>query len=296
MADAIPLREPDGGEGEAHIHLILEDYGERLRELESSGKKTIIKRITEDAGAVALLLGLILTVASVYDVFVVQPRSAKIAAISQFNEAVNAAAKTREDLIKDQAGTENRSLRLQLVSSATPQILNDIATAKALLGRLGDEDVGIPQLSILINESFTAGDIKSAGVFANRAVNNPYATLFEHSEAMRFQGRYHFLSNQPVEARAAYQAALDALADEGFAGARAFDLSDWAFGEYYLGQCAAGEEIIKRFRSELGSPRLSNEQRTDLVASLKSSLEPYRAPPQPCASSVPIDSLLAGDS
>ena len=86
----------------------------------------ILKKFSENIGAVGLALGLILSTASLYDVFIRKPEADRISALSQFNHAVSSAAKTRQELIQmSQSG--DAATRLAVSSMATPRILNDIS-------------------------------------------------------------------------------------------------------------------------------------------------------------------------
>lgn len=140
----------------------IQSFDSRISELEKGDKKGPFKSLTENAGSVGLLLGLILTLASLYDVFVAKPEADRISAIAQFNQAVNSAIQIRQELIQQSQTNSDQGYRLALMSLATPRILNSIATAKAILPELPDKDVGVPQLITLITESVTAGDLDSA--------------------------------------------------------------------------------------------------------------------------------------
>src|SRR5690349_4749571 len=76
--------------------LLFQSLDARLQALEGE-KKSLMKRISENASLSALFLGLVLSCASLYDVFIAKPEAARIAAVSAFNDAINRAAKTRQD-------------------------------------------------------------------------------------------------------------------------------------------------------------------------------------------------------
>src|SRR5882757_3869287 len=160
--------------------LTLEGLDARVAQLESTPKSPF-KRLTENAAAVALFLGLAITVSSVYDTFVSKPRQDEIARLSQFNQALNSAASTVEDLIKAQA-TVPRAVLLQLQSAARPQIQNNISTATAILAELDDKDVQIPQLEILSQSAYDAGDLENAEKLAARGVGKKDVSPFLHAD------------------------------------------------------------------------------------------------------------------
>jgi hypothetical protein len=93
--------EPHGDSEETSALLLLARNQEtRLAKLEETQKKTLFARLTEDAGAIALLLGLLLTVTSLYNILVTQPAADRIADISAFNKAVIAATERQQQVLK----------------------------------------------------------------------------------------------------------------------------------------------------------------------------------------------------
>ena len=228
------------------ILLMLKSQEARIAQLEIGAKKTIFKRLTESASVSALLLGLILTFVSLREAFVTKPEADRISRLSNFNQAVNSAAQKRQEQIRLQIQNPDPQLQLAMASATTNQILNDISTARAILRDLSDRDVGVSQLTVLISESFTAGDIESAGTFVTRAVNLTGLTPFERSEALRFEGRYFFVKGDFAKVRQSYIAALSALGNSSsFAAARAYDLADLIPMEYSYGDCEnAGADLL----------------------------------------------------
>ena len=87
-------------------------------------EKSPFKKLTESASASALFLGLVLTFVSLHDAFISKPAADRISRLSQFNQAVNAAAKARQELATLQMQTADPQLRLAVASIVTPQILN----------------------------------------------------------------------------------------------------------------------------------------------------------------------------
>src|SRR5216684_3026066 len=108
--------------------LLVAGLQARVEKLESEGNKTLLKAITTSASTSALLLGLVLTFASLHDVFVAKPEADRISRVSQFNQAVNSAAKTRQELVQLQMQTTDHKLQLAAAQMATPRVLNDIST------------------------------------------------------------------------------------------------------------------------------------------------------------------------
>lgn len=266
---------PVAGSGDTGpILLLVSGLDTRLIALESNSKKSGMKKLLENAGAVGLILGLILTLSSLYDVFVRKPEADRIAAISQFNQAVNSAAKTRQDLLQAQGA--DMSVRLAMASMATPRILNDISTAKALLPTLDAKDVGIPQLLILIYESMTSGDLASAEIFTRRAVAKTDATPSMQSEAKRYEGKYFFYSGNFQAGRQSFERALSLLGDVPItAAARSFVLSDLISTEFLYGDCGHVEKDIERLASLLGTQMISLEVKMQMTASIVLQIEQF---------------------
>lgn len=261
----------------------------RARVIKEQEEKSLLKRFSENIGAVGLAIGIVLSVASLYDVFVRKPEADRISALSQFNQAVSSAAKIRQELIQmSQSG--DAATRLAISSMATPRILNDISTARALLPELRGEDVGIPQLLILINESMTAGDNSSAEHFIAQALAKKNLTPYMAAEARRYSGRYLFVMGKPVEGRKMYLEASNVLGDSHTArAAKAFNLADLIGIQYAVGYCDALEVDIADFKNIINLQGISFEVRAQLVGAIKSQLNQYSG--QRCGRPINIDDL-----
>jgi hypothetical protein len=265
MQDMVSPQENSGG-----ILEMLRSQEARLVKLEDESKTTFWKRMTTSASTSALFLGLVLTFASLYDTFVSKPEADRISRISQFNQAVNAAAKTRQEILQSPGDPK---VQMAIQSEAVPQILNDISTARAMLRDLASDDVGVPQLTILIYEAFTAGDIVAAKEFVARAVAKTDVTPYLHSEAKRYEGRMYFLTGDPVHGRQSYQEALSALGDSQFVAAqRAYDLGDLVLIEYQTGTCEHAETDLKSFVETVRGPDVPQQSRLQLLAVVRSQL------------------------
>src|ERR1700730_1820903 len=95
---------PDDSENESTPAqlLLIQDLQNRIRKLEGESKRSLVKQLTTSASATALILGLILTGHSIWNAFVVQAKVDRISRVTQFNQAVSSAAKTRQE--NDQLG------------------------------------------------------------------------------------------------------------------------------------------------------------------------------------------------
>jgi hypothetical protein len=271
------------------VLLMQESQHARITSLENPAKKSLFKVITESGSASALFLGLILTFVSLREAFVTKPEADRILRLSQFNQAVNSAAKTHQTVIQSQ--TTDPQQQLAMMSIATPQILNDISTARALLRGLDNSDVGIPQLIVLVSGAFTAGDLESAKSFVDRAVSKQDATAFLRSEAKRYEGKYFFLGNKPVQARQSFETALSILGDSpGVAAARAFVLSDLVPLEFVFGDCATAAADLQRLADALKLPQVYPQQRLQMASTVKGRLLQLRG--QRCPPPENLDTLL----
>lgn len=264
----------------------------RVVNLEGAANKTTFKKLTESASASALLLGLILSFVSLHEAFVTKPQTDRIARLSQFNQAVNSAAKLRQELAQAQAQTADPKLQLVLASAATPQILNDISTARAMLRNLDNADVGIPQLIILINEGFQTGDLDSVKSFVARAVSKAEVSPYLRSEAKRYEGKYLFFTGEPHKGRQSFKEAIEHLGTSpGGAAARAYVLGDLVIAEYAFGDCGIAAADLQSFQDLLKAPQITAEARLQMATTVRSQLEPFQG--HRCPAVVGLDNLAS---
>jgi hypothetical protein len=253
--------------------LALQSQEARIKALEKPPERSLLKRLSENATAVALFLGLVLTFGSLRDTFWTKPEADRISRISQFNQAVNSAAKLRQELILSQSQITDKATQLAILSMVTPQILNDVSTAKAIARDLENKDIGISQLIILISEAFTAGDVESVKEFVALAVAKTDVSPFLKSEAKRYEGKYLFATGNPNKARESFETALSDLGDSpAVAAARAFVLMDLVGLEYSFGDCGHAREDLGAFASALRSPYLAVQPRAQMAYGMKSQL------------------------
>jgi hypothetical protein len=216
-----------------------------------------------------LLLGVVLSAFSLYDIVIRKPEADRIAAITQFNQAVNSAAKTRQDLIQAN-NSADQAQRLAVMSMATPRILNDVATAKALLPTLEPDDVGVPQLLILITEAMTAGDLASAESFIARALSIKNLTPLMKSEALRYRGKFQFVSGDATSGRASYREAISSLGlGLAASGARAYALADLIGMQLAVRACGHIAADMRELAETLHSPGVSVEVRAQIAATVR---------------------------
>ena len=256
--------------------LLVAGLQARVEKLESEGNKTLLKAITTSASTSALLLGLVLTFASLHDVFVAKPEADRISRVSQFNQAVNSAAKTRQELVQLQMQTTDHKLQLAAAQMATPRVLNDISTARAILRDLGDADIGIPQLTVLTSEAFTAGDWDSARVFVERAVAKKDASPFLRSEAKRYEAKYYYAEGQAAHGRQSFEDALTVIGDgQVSAAARAYILADFAMMERTFGDCPHSVSVLERFAVAVKAPGVFADARAQLFDTVSAQINQW---------------------
>jgi hypothetical protein len=277
-----PFQDKPNGSADALL-LLVGSLRARIEKLEGEGAKTLLKTITTSASTSALILGLVLTFSSLYDVFIAKPEADRISRISQFNQAVNSAAKTRQELVQLQMQTADHKLQFIAARFATPRVLNDISTARAILRDLGDKDVGIPQLIVLISEAFTAGDLESARIFVERAVGKTDASPYLRSEAKRNEAKYFYVTGQIVRGRLSFESAISIAGDA--PAQRADLLADFAVMERNAGDCPTTQAVLDRFVAALNAPGVPADARAQLVETASAFLQqwPQEACPLPAS-------------
>ncbi len=252
------------------VLLQLKDILTRVERIEVGEKKSFFKSITTSASTSALFLGLVLTFATMYDTFVSKPEADRVTRIGEFNKAVNAAAKTRQELVQFQLQTMDSNAKLMVATMITPQIANNISTARAILRDLKQEDVEIPQLIVLMFEAFSMGDLVSAKAFVERAVGKKDVAPFLRSEALRYEGKYYFLLGKPDQARQSFEAAIKVLGDaKETASVRAFVLADLSVLEYQSGDCNQAVASLERTLALTRSQSVPRPVQLQISASLK---------------------------
>jgi hypothetical protein len=255
------------------VSLMLESLHKRVAHLERPDT-SFMKRLTENAGAIALFLGLVLTLASLYDIVFAKPAADRVEAIGKFNQAVNSAAQVRQEMLEMQLQTRDPVLQMTVAAMATPRALNNISTARSLLPDLDDSDIGIPQLIVLISESFTTGDLVSAGEFIDRAVKQTDATPYLRSEALRYQGRFLFLKGEAAQGRITFADAIAQLGESpGSAAQRAYILADFISVEFVFGDCNSVEQSIERLVTLLNAPGVTSDARRQIGTTLHGQLQ-----------------------
>jgi hypothetical protein len=252
----------DNGTAFDHESLVastLNTFDARLKQLEKPEEKTRLARIQKNASFVALVVGILLSVISLFDVFWSKPREALFRDIEEFNKSVNAVANLRQNMIQVQFQSNHPQMIFAMNSMVTPQVLANIQYATALLPRLG-EHAGIPQLIVLISEAMNIYDWKSAGILVDRAVAAKNVVPSLQSEAQRYKARLMFFTGKMQEGRKAYEDALNVLRNEsafGINGTRAYIAADWAIAEFSMGECGAGNERIRQFIEFAQHPQIS---------------------------------------
>lgn len=268
-----PQIAPATASPEDAILLTLKSIEARVTKLEEPPKKNILKRLTESASASALFLGLVLTFASMYDVFVLRPETDRITRLSKFNEAVNSAAKLRQDVVVSQLQSTNPQVQIAIASAVQPQILNNISTARAMLHDIKNADIGISQLIILISEALNTGDTESAKSFVTLAVSKTDVTLYLRSEAKRYEGKYFFAVGRPEDARKSFEAAQAVFGKTpASAMSRAFIQSDLVLFEYAVGDCNKAQEQFNELVEMLKGPGVIPVARQQMASTVKGQL------------------------
>jgi hypothetical protein len=245
----------------------------RLRRLPRRGPapegEELTKRASDLGGLAALFLGLVLTVSTLYDVFVRRPEADRVSALSQFNASVNAAAKIRQELIQLQAQSVDPAVRLDTASMATPRILNELSTARALLPGLAADDVRVSQLLILISEAMQIGDLESAGTFLERALKQKRPTRTDMAEALRYQGKYLFMKGDENAARDSFHRSVAAHGTEPLtATARAYAMADLVATSNFFGACKHLDADVESLAQLLAANQVAPEMKAQILGAL----------------------------
>lgn len=93
----------DNGQASHHESLVastLNAFDARLKQLERPDDKTRLAGIQKNASFVALVVGILLSLISLFDVFWSKPREALFRDIEEFNKSVNAVANLRQNMIQ----------------------------------------------------------------------------------------------------------------------------------------------------------------------------------------------------
>ncbi|VVN40686.1 hypothetical protein PS862_04032 [Pseudomonas fluorescens] len=252
----------------------LNAFDARLERLEKPEENTWLKKIEKKMSLLALLVGIVLSAISLFDVFWSKPNEERIRDLAEFNGAVNAVANLRQGMVRLQFESNNPQMFAAMNSMVIPQVLANIQYATEVLPRLGD-DVGIPQLVVLISEAMNIYDWKSAQKLVDRAVATKNAAPSMMSEAYRFQGRLMFFTGRIDSGRTAYEQSLKVLAGEqafGINATRAFVVSDWIMAELSMGDCSLANKRTQDFAELVRSSQIAGMARIALVTTLKAQI------------------------
>jgi hypothetical protein len=259
---------------ESIIASTLNAFDVRLEKLEKPEEKSTLEKIQKNASFFALIVGIILSLISLFNVFWSQPRDALFRDLAEFNKSVNAVANLRQNMIQVQFQSSNPQMVIAMNSMVTPQVLANIQYATSLLPQLGDS-AGVPQLIVLISEAMNIYDWKSARILVDRALAEKNSVPALQSEALRYKARLMFFTGNLPEGRKAYEGALDALASEaafGIDGVRAYIVADWVVAEFSMGDCSIGNLRVAQFIELVNGAQVLPSNRSGLVNTLKNQL------------------------
>lgn len=283
-SDHVPHDNGTASDHEALVASTLNAFDVRLKHLEKPEEKTRLARIQKNVSFLALVVGILLSLFSLFDVFWSKPREALFRDIEDFNKSVNAVANIRQNMIQVEFQSNNPQMIFAMNSMVTPQVLANIQYATALLPRLG-EHAGIPQLIVLISEAMNIYDWKSAGILVDRAVTARDAVPSLQSEARRYKARLNFYTGKIQEGRKAYEDALNVLHNEsafGINGARAFIVADWTVAEFSMGDCSEVNKRILQFMEFVQHPQMPPPARSGLISTLKNRLDELQLTDKRC--------------
>lgn len=270
---------------ESLVASTLNAFDARLKQLEEPEEKTLLSKIQKNASFAALIIGILLSLISLFDIFWNKPQEALFRDTEEFNKSVNAVANLRQNMIQVRYQSNNPQMVLEMTSMVMPQVLANIQYATALLPRLG-EHVGIPQLIVLISESMNIYDWKSASILVDRAVAAKDVPPSLQSEALRFKAKLMFSTGKAQEGRKAFEDAIKVLGNEsayGINGSRAYIVADWVIFEFSDGDCNVGYEQIGQFIELVKDPKILPQGRTGLISLLKDQLNQLQLRDKRCS-------------
>lgn len=240
-----------------------EEYRKKFDALEAKSNESFWARMSGRATAAALFLGLILTGVSIFNAVVTEPEKSRVDRIAQFNDAVNAAAKTSEDLQLFQYQTSSPGARFTMTSYSLTQFSIDIATAETLLRDIDPADVGVQQLLVLMDGAFTVGDLAQAKMFLGIARSKQDVTPYEAAQIDRYAGKYDFVVGDISGARESYLSAL--RRPIGLPNTAMF-LGELTYGEISLNDCADTMTDVESFVRVINDPQLAPTAREEMLA------------------------------
>lgn len=256
------------------IVTLMSSFDARIEKLEQPKVEGVAEKIQKKLSFIALAIGILLSAISLFDVFWNKPQESLFRDMEEFNAAVNSVANLRQQMVRVQFESNNHQMVAAMNSMVMPQVLANIQYATALLPRLGD-NVGVPQLVVLISEAINIYDLKSAETLVNKAVSIKSAPAMQ-SEAFRYKARLMFLTGRVQEGRKSFEDSLNAIRDVnayGINGTRAYIVSDWALSELSMGDCGAASERVREFIGYVQSSQVMGNARAQLVATLRTQLE-----------------------
>jgi|GEM_PF-6811572 len=83
---------------ESLVASTLNAFDTRLKQLEEPEEKTLISKIQKNASFAALIIGILLSLISLFDIFWNKPQEALFRDTEEFNKSVNAVANLRQNI------------------------------------------------------------------------------------------------------------------------------------------------------------------------------------------------------
>ncbi len=268
-------------------------------ETKMSSERSLFGYVKEYGSFLALMIGIFLSVVSIFDIFWKKPGESRIQTISEFNKVISSVANLRQGLVQMHVQGADPALLQAATSMVLPQILANLHTAEILMSDI-ENDVGIPQLIVLTSEAMTVYNWDSAELFIQKAVKIDKAPLSLKSEAKRYRARLFFVTGRFQDARKSYEDAINSIRNIdafGISGARAFIMADWIIAELSLGDCSIASERSREFIEYVNNPKILKIQRRGMILTLKSQIAELASTNQQRCTLVPdLENLLQGVS
>ncbi|TFY88982.1 hypothetical protein DYL59_13875 [Pseudomonas kairouanensis] len=268
-----------GAETDSHVQdpsLIASTFNAfdaRLKLLETPKETSLLEKFQKRGSLLALMIGILLSAVSVFNVFWTQPKESALKNMAEFNKTVSAVSNLRQSMLQVNYQSNNEEMKVALNSMVTPQVLINIQYATSLLPEVGDS-AGIPQLIVLIAEAMNFYDWDSAERLVNEAVSRKSIPTLQ-AEALRYKARLMFLRGRAQDGRNAFEQAVLAIRNEpgwGINGMRASLVSDWVVAEALFGDCNLSSARVQQFVEFVTQPQIQTPTKLGLIAALRSQL------------------------
>lgn len=273
MSDAT-MHAQEADESKRPIDIVLNNFDKRLKRIERLKRDTFLEKVQKNAAFLALLIGIILSLFSLFDALWTRPREQLDRDISEFNKTANTVAALRQSIAEASGPTKDPQAAATIGQMVMPQILSNIYYAYSLLGRIGDH-AGIAPLLVLADEAVNIHDWDNANSMLNMATAKKNQPPFLICEAYRHKAKLLYLSGHPAEGSAAFADSLKAMEGDNAWGAdseRALVSMEWMISGLMVNNCPEADNVAGKMMTYMANPQIQDTQRKAMIESMKTSL------------------------